>query len=42
LLEGADRLHLNWSRLRDTLCAGYTQSGHPAVPPPRNRISVRG
>ena len=41
LLEGAASFPLIWSRIRDTLCAGYTPCGHPAPPPPRNRISVR-
>jgi hypothetical protein len=42
LLEGAAGLHLNWCRVRDTLCAGYTPRGDPAPPPLRNRISVQG
>ena len=42
LLEGAASFHFNWSRMRDTLCAGYTRQGDPAKAPQRNRISVEG
>ena len=42
LLEGAASFHLNWSRMRDTLCAGYTRQGDPAKAPQRNRISIQG
>jgi hypothetical protein len=42
LLESAASFHLNWSRMRDTLCAGYTPCGQPAPPSPRSRISIRG
>lgn len=42
LLEGAASFHFNWSRMRDTFCAGYTPCGDPAPPPPRTRISIEG
>ena len=42
LLEAAASFHLNWGRIRDTLCAGYTGRGDPALAPPRNRISIQG
>ena len=42
LLEGAASFHFNWSRMRDTLCAGYTEGGAPAPAPPRKRISIEG
>jgi hypothetical protein len=41
LLEAALNFHLNWSRLRDALCGGYTRSGEPAAVPRGNRISYR-
>jgi hypothetical protein len=42
LLEGANKFHLNWSRLRDAMTGGYTGSGEPAPVPRGSRISIRG
>jgi hypothetical protein len=42
LLEGANRFHLNWSRLRDAMTGGYTGHGDPAPVPRGSRISIRG
>jgi len=42
LLEGAASLYFHWSRIRDTICAGYTPRGEPALAPIRNRISFQG
>jgi hypothetical protein len=42
LLEGANRFHLNWSRLRDAMTGGYTGRGDPAPVPRGSRISIHG
>jgi hypothetical protein len=42
LLEGANKFHLNWCRLRDAMTGGYTGRGDPSPVPRGSRISIRG